>query len=171
MHARRKGDSRSNAKRPGVVRKYGSAGRSAWSGREVRVSLRTSDTLYIVALKAAVSESCARLRVESPAPGNRMFYSLNFLCRIEVCVSRCSLTRGAAVNPTTGRRCMLAPLERNVQHQADIRHLRARQILQHRYKVKQLVVVRIAEPAADRHCMLRVEDVAGWRVVDDDRLP
>lgn len=30
--------------------------------------------------------------------------------------------------------------------------------------------MRIGEPTANRHCVLRVEDVAGGRVVDDDRL-
>jgi hypothetical protein len=48
--------------------------------------------------------------------------------------------------------------------------LRASQVFQHGYQVKQLVVVRVREPAANGHGMLRMENVRGGRVVNDDRL-
>lgn len=42
--------------------------------------------------------------------------------------------------------------------------------MQYRDQVQKLVVVSVAEPAANRHGMLRVEDVARRRIVDDDGL-
>lgn len=61
-------------------------------------------------------------------------------------------------------------LQGDVEHEADVAHLRAGQVLQDGDQVQQLVVVRVGEPAADGDGVLRVEDVGGGRVVDDDGL-
>lgn len=49
--------------------------------------------------------------------------------------------------------------------------MRAREVFEHGDQVEKLIVVCVAEPAADRDGVLRVEDVARRRVVDDDGLP
>ncbi len=56
----------------------------------------------------------------------------------------------------------------DIQNQADILYDRASKILEDRDEVEKFVVVRIREPTADGNGMLRVEDVRGRRVVDDD---
>lgn len=62
------------------------------------------------------------------------------------------------------------PSERHVQHETDIRDLRAREVFQHGDEVQKLIVVRVAEPAANRDSVLGVENVARGRIVDDDGL-
>ena len=61
-------------------------------------------------------------------------------------------------------------LQCDVQHQTHVSDGSVCQILEYRDQVGKLVVVCIGEPRADGHSVLRVEDVARWRVVDDDRL-
>ena len=48
--------------------------------------------------------------------------------------------------------------------------MRACQVFQYWDEVEKLVVVRVAEPAADRNGVLWMEYIAGGRVVDDDGL-
>ena len=59
-------------------------------------------------------------------------------------------------------------LQSNIKHQTDIADLLAGKILKHGYQVEELVVVCVREPAADGNGVLRVEDVRGGRVVDDN---
>jgi len=59
----------------------------------------------------------------------------------------------------------------HVEHQADVRDVGAGQVFQHGNQIEKFVVVGIAEPAADGHGVLRMEDVARGRVVDDDCFP
>lgn len=61
-----------------------------------------------------------------------------------------------------------ACLQSHVKHQTDVADLLAREILEHRYQVEEFVVVCVREPAADGDGVLRMEDVRGRRVVDDD---
>jgi hypothetical protein len=61
-------------------------------------------------------------------------------------------------------------LQGTVQDHADILDLRPGKILEDRDKVKQLVVVSVREPATDGNRVLRMEDVRGGGVVNDDRL-
>lgn len=56
----------------------------------------------------------------------------------------------------------------DIEHQADVGHVRAGQVLEDGDEIEQLVVVGIREPTADGDGMLRVEDVRCGRVVDDD---
>ena len=42
------------------------------------------------------------------------------------------------------------------------------QVVQEWAHIRQLRVVRIAEPARHRDRIVRMEDIAGWRVVEDD---
>ena len=58
--------------------------------------------------------------------------------------------------------------QRYIQNQTNIRDLRASQVFQHRYQVEKFIVVRVAEPAANRYSMLWVEDVACRRIINDD---
>ena len=66
--------------------------------------------------------------------------------------------------------CIQPRSERYIQHQANVLDLISSQVFKDRYQIRELVVVSVAEPAADRHRVLRVEDVARWRIVDDDGL-
>lgn len=59
-------------------------------------------------------------------------------------------------------------LKSDVQDQADVPYSRASQVLEDWDEIKQLVVVSVREPAADGNGVLRMEDVRGRRVVDDD---
>lgn len=74
----------------------------------------------------------------------------------------------------SGRKCKRERQEkksqRNVEDETDILDLRAGQIFENRNQVKKLVIVGIGEPAADGDGVLRMEDIRGGRVVDDDRL-
>lgn len=58
-------------------------------------------------------------------------------------------------------------LQCDVEHQTDIADLRACQVFEHGYKIQELIVVCIREPAANRYGMLRMKDVRCGRVVDD----
>jgi hypothetical protein len=58
--------------------------------------------------------------------------------------------------------------ESDVENEAHVPDLVRRQVFQDRYEIQELIVVRVREPAAYRQCMLRVEDVGRWRIVDDD---
>ena len=49
--------------------------------------------------------------------------------------------------------------DRHIQDQRHICHLRASQILQYGDQIQQFVVVRIREPTANRHRVLRVKNV------------
>jgi hypothetical protein len=49
--------------------------------------------------------------------------------------------------------------ERHIQNQADIGNVGPGQVFKHRDQVQEFVVVCVGEPAADRHGVLRVEDV------------
>lgn len=117
----------------------------------------------------------------------RMLYSLNlalqkrsgylgFLSRVAQVSQNLSSYSGqwsmvAVAQWFRGRSSVCHHLKRHVQHQANIRDLVTSQVFQNWYQVEQLIVVRVAEPATDRHGVLRVEDVARRRVVDDDGLP
>ena len=59
-------------------------------------------------------------------------------------------------------------LQCHVQHQTDVADLLASEVLEYRYQVEEFVVVCVREPAADGDGVLRMEDVRGRRVVDDD---
>lgn len=59
----------------------------------------------------------------------------------------------------------------NVQDHADILDLRPSKILENRDEVKQFIVVCVREPATDGYRVLRVEDVGGWGVINDDCFP
>lgn len=56
----------------------------------------------------------------------------------------------------------------DVQDHADVLDLGSSQILKDGNEIKQLIVVCVREPAADGYCVLRVEDVGGRGVVNDD---
>jgi hypothetical protein len=43
-------------------------------------------------------------------------------------------------------------------------------IFKNRYQIQQLIVVGIGEPTADRDGVLRVKDVRGGGIIDDDRF-
>jgi hypothetical protein len=47
----------------------------------------------------------------------------------------------------------------HVKYQADIPNLWASQVLEHWNEIEELVIVSIRKPAADRDCMLWVENV------------
>ena len=47
----------------------------------------------------------------------------------------------------------------DVEHEADVADFVAGEVLEYGDQVKELVVVRVGEPTADRHCVLGVEDV------------
>lgn len=59
-------------------------------------------------------------------------------------------------------------LKCNIEHHADISDLRAGEVFKYRDEIEEFIVMSIREPAADRYRMLRVEDVRGRGVVDDD---
>ena len=59
-------------------------------------------------------------------------------------------------------------LESDIQDEADVLHDRAGQVLEDGDEVEELVVVRVGEPTADGDGVLRVENVRGRGVVDDD---
>lgn len=59
-------------------------------------------------------------------------------------------------------------LKSDVQYQADVGDVGARQVLEDRNKIKEFVIVGIQEPTADGNGMLWVENVRRRRVVDDD---
>jgi hypothetical protein len=48
--------------------------------------------------------------------------------------------------------------------------LLASEILEHRYQVEEFVVVCVREPAADGDGVLRMKNVGGGRVVDNDGI-
>lgn len=56
----------------------------------------------------------------------------------------------------------------DVQDHADILDLLSGKILKNRDQVKQFVVMCVREPAADGYRVLRMKDVGGWGVVNDD---
>ena len=56
----------------------------------------------------------------------------------------------------------------DIQDHADILDLCPSKILKNRNKIKQFIVMCVREPATDGYRVLRVEDVRGGRVVDDD---
>lgn len=58
----------------------------------------------------------------------------------------------------------------DIENEADVLDIGAGKILEYRDQVQQLVVVCVREPAADGDGVLRVEDVRGRRVVDDDGI-
>jgi hypothetical protein len=64
----------------------------------------------------------------------------------------------------------LFPLQSNIEHETDVGYLGASQVLEDRDEIEQLIVVGVAEPTADGHRMLWVEDITRRRVVDDDGL-
>jgi hypothetical protein len=48
--------------------------------------------------------------------------------------------------------------------------LRSSKVFEDWYQIKEFVVMCVGEPAADWDSMLRVKDIRGWRVIDDDGL-
>jgi hypothetical protein len=58
--------------------------------------------------------------------------------------------------------------ECHIKHEADIGHVRPSEILENGDKIEELIVVRIRKPTADGNCVLWVENVGCWGVVDDD---
>jgi len=48
--------------------------------------------------------------------------------------------------------------------------LRTGQVFQYWNEIEELIVVCVGKPAADWNGMLWVEDVRGWRIVNDDRV-
>lgn len=76
--------------------------------------------------------------------------------------------RSAESNHVQYSICAVLLLQRNVQHKTDVADLWSREILEYGDEIEKLVVMRVGEPAADRDCVLRVEDVRCRRVVDDD---
>ena len=46
----------------------------------------------------------------------------------------------------------------------------ASKVFEYGYQVEEFVIVGVREPAADRDGVLRVEDIRGWRVVDNDGI-
>jgi hypothetical protein len=61
-------------------------------------------------------------------------------------------------------------LQSNIEHQTNIAHLGASEVFEDGYQIEEFVIVGIREPAADWDGMLRVEDIRGWRVVDNDSV-
>lgn len=61
-------------------------------------------------------------------------------------------------------------LQSNIEHQTDVADLVASKVFEYGYQVEEFVIVGVREPAADRDGMLRVEDVRGGRVVDNDSV-
>lgn len=61
-------------------------------------------------------------------------------------------------------------LQSNIEHQTDIADLVASKVFEDGYQIEEFVIVGIREPAADRDGVLRVEDIRGWRVVDNDSV-
>lgn len=56
----------------------------------------------------------------------------------------------------------------DIEDEADVPDVIRRQVLEDGYKVQQLIVVRVREPATYRERMLGVEDVGCGGVIDDD---
>lgn len=92
--------------------------------------------------------------------------------RNEVGISR-SLAMSQRVSsyiPSAGNAQVVAPrfrrpgaasaaLHRHVEHQTDVPDIGFRKVFEHRYEIAELVVVGVAEPAADWNCVLWMEDV------------
>lgn len=58
----------------------------------------------------------------------------------------------------------------DIQDKADILYARCCKIFKNGYQIQKLVVMSIREPTADRDSMLRVENIRGGRVVDDNSV-
>lgn len=61
-------------------------------------------------------------------------------------------------------------LKSDIEDQANVPDIRGGQVFENGDEVEQLIVVGVREPAADGDRVLRVEDVRGRGVVDNDRV-
>ena len=58
----------------------------------------------------------------------------------------------------------------DIEDQTDVPNVGAGEVLQNRNEVQQLVVVRVREPTANWYGVLRVEDIGGRGIVNDDSI-
>lgn len=58
----------------------------------------------------------------------------------------------------------------DIQNKADILYARCCKVFKNGYQIQELIVMSVREPTADGNSMLRVENVRGRRVVDDDSV-
>lgn len=83
------------------------------------------------------------------------------LCKVTTPIDRRLTTFGSQVRAPGQRRVKVwkRALESDVKNEADILNLRPSQVLEHRYQIEQLIIVRIRKPTADGDGVLWVEYV------------